>query len=86
MIQKIEAARQASDFEAWHSYKDQFRLQICSFDEKKVCCCQDGQQYDKSNLPNLNGNFSSFENQFDNGCGIPAALTDENGTVSNFVQ
>ena len=45
LIQKIEIARVAGDFKLWNSYSNQFRKQICSFEEKKVCCCQSDKQY-----------------------------------------
>ena len=43
LMQKIEAARILSNSELWNSYISQYRQQICSFNEKKVCCCQSDQ-------------------------------------------
>ena len=40
LIQEIEAARVANNHILWNSYSSKFRQQICSFEEKKVCCCQ----------------------------------------------
>ena len=40
LIQKIEMARIGANADLWNFYNSQYRKKICSFEEKKICCCQ----------------------------------------------
>ena len=39
LIVNLEGARAANNGKLFHSYSEEFRKHVCSFEKQKVCCC-----------------------------------------------